>query len=70
MTKNSAMERAYPINEFIPLHDLIKNHWPGLNQVTASTWCKSGKYPHAIKRGKVWFVHPEQFKQWFRDGES
>lgn len=64
---NRVKEREYPIEEFVKLKDLIEETWPGIDPVTASTWCKTGRYPHAIKRSKFWYVHPEQFKAWWRD---
>jgi len=64
---NPEMARRYPVNEYLPLVVMINRDWPGLNPVTVSVWCREGKYPYAIKRGKHWMIHPVQFKQWFTD---
>ena len=69
-TPNKAMEQRFPMREFMPLRRLLREKWPGLNPPMVSQWCKTGKYPYAVRQGKQWFIHPEQFEMWFRDGEG
>lgn len=61
------MAKAFPINEYLPLKNVVAN-MPGVSPVAARNWMKTGKYPAAIKRGKYWLVHPDQFRQWWADG--
>ena len=60
------MAEEYPIEEYELLKDVVAK-LAGVSAVSARNWM-GGKYPHGIKRGKYWLVHPVQFKQWWADG--
>jgi hypothetical protein len=67
---NKEMLRRFPLREFRPLRKFIRENWPGLHPATVFTWVKTGRYPYAIKQGRHWFIHPQQFEQWFADGKK